>query len=496
MNTAISNRLRLAIVVLALTLGFAAQPRSAFGQQIDEAQRLNELRRLRDQLRLSNSLGDADAVVVLSESAVVEAARQLVGLEFLLSNGSVLRLTSVEAELKPAAAIVKIGLQAKSSVTVNLQLLGRINSGEIEKDSLRLPLQVTEVKLMNGRFSSLLLKPFFGEWLDPQKWNDELPAIEIPMEFTETMEVPANRFEVAGEMPMEVATPAYQAPLKFALTSLFALDRRVAIGLQLNRAAAGAVQASLAGASDNDPAALESEIARMSEALTVERGLRVRFNRRVVNALLAQIATAQNPDFNLRLKRGRIRTEEVTAIVNVTNYTDVESGEGRADVTQLNIERIADGKIVVRLGGQGELDAQLRGREYGIPYAFPSRVTFAIKDQLLPLELMSEGEKVFLRASAGSTLPISVRFGVNLAVGEIGIARHVAVPADRWLKRVELPSFFVREISLPSKMEIDAGGNLHVTGKQKLSYKLSNLRIGARDDAIDISADVKFNPPR
>ncbi|MGH9836166.1 MAG: hypothetical protein ACRD9Y_24340 [Blastocatellia bacterium] len=490
-----SKNLRIALVVFAAMFCFVARSQVAFGQQIGEAERLNELRRLHDQLQISNSLRDADAVVVIGERAILEAAQRLVGLEILLSNGSTLRLTSVEGELKPAAAILKVGLQAKSSVTVNLQLIGRINSGEVEKDALRLPLQVTEVKLMSGRLSSLFLKTLFGEWLKPETWNDELPAIELPLEMAEALQIPANRFEVAGEMPMEISTPAYQSPLKFAVTSLLTLDKRVAIALRLDQGApaVSVVQTSFAGASANDPAALESEIARMSEGLTADSDLRLRFNRRVVNALLTQIAVAQNTDFDLRLKRGRLRTEEVTAIVKVTNYTDVESGAGRVDISQLNIERIADGKINLRLSGQGELDAKLRGREYGIPYGFSPHITFVFNDQNLPLEFASEGERIILRAAPGSTLPISVRFSTTVAGREVGINRNSVIPADRWLNRIELPTFFGREFSLPRRMEVDAGGNLYVTEKQALKYTLRNLRLSAKDDAIEIRADVKVD---
>lgn len=490
-----SKKLRLVIVILAALLCFAGT-QFVFGQQIGPAERLNELRSLRDQLQLTNSLRDADVVVTLNEHVISEAAQQLVGLEFALANGSLLKLTSVEAELKPAAAIVKIGIQAKSSTTVNLQLIGRINSGEIEKDSLRLPLRVTEVKLMNGRLSSLFLKTIFGEWLKPETWSDELPALEIPAEISETMRIPAGRFDVAGELPMEISTPDYQAPLKFAVMSLLVLDKRIVIALRMDQNAANVIQTSFASGNDNDPAALESEIARLSEGLTAGRDLSVRVSRRIINALLAQMTAAHNADFDIRLKRGRIRSEEVNVIVDITNYTDVEGGEGRADVTQLNIERITDGKIEVRLSGQGELDARVSGREYGIPYTLSPHVTFSIKDQPLPLEFFSEEKKGFLRAAPGSTLPISVRFNLNIAGQDFSFSRRSVAQADKWLNRIELPSFFDREISLPRKMEIDAGGNPHVTEKRKLGYTLSNVRAGAKDDAIEITADVKLNPSR
>ena len=489
--------MRLAFAIFSAILCLLIEAQSAFGQKISDAERLNELRKLRDQLQLSDPLRDSDVVVILSERAISEAAQQLVGLEFLLSNGGVLKLTSVESELKAAAAIFKIGIQSKSSRTINLQLTARINSGEFEKGALRLPLRVTEVKLMNGGLSSIFVKTLFGKWLDPATWNYELPAIEIPMEIAETMRIPAGRFDVAGDLPMEISTPEYQAPLKFTVTSLLALDKRAVISLRLNQdAPERAIPVSYAGANDNDPISLESEIARMSEGLNPGGDFRAVLSRRLINALLAQMTSAHNADFDIRLNRGRIRSEEVNVIINVTNYTDVESGEGRADITQLDIESIADGKVTVRLSGQGEVDARLRGREYGVPYSISPRMTFSIKDQSLPLEFVGEGKKIFLRAAPGSTLPIDVRFNLKLAGHDLWFDRRPVAQADKWLNRIELPSFFDREISLPRKIEIDAGGNPHITERRTLGYTLSNMRVGAKNDAIEINADVKVNQPK
>jgi len=489
--------MRLAFAIFSATFCLLIEAQSAFGQQISDAARLYELRRLRDQLQLVDPLRDDDVVVILSERAISEAAQQLVGLEFQLSNGNMLKLTSVVSELKTAAAIFKIGIQAKSSVTVNLQLTARINSGEHEKGSLRLPLKVTDVKLMNGGLSSLFLKTLFGEWLNPSKWNKELPSIEIPMEIAETMRVPAGRFEVAGDLPMEISTPEYQTPLKFAVTSLLALDKRVVVSLRLDQdAQAKAIPASFSPPNDSDPFAIESEIARLSEGLNAGGDFRALLSRRLINALLTQMTAAHNDDFNIRLKQGRIRSEEVNVIVNVKNFTDVESGEGRADLTQLNIERIADGKINVKLSGQGEVDARLRGREYGVPYTISPRMTFSIKDQPLPLEFVSEEKKIFLRAAPGSTLPINVRFNLKLAGQDLSFDRQSVAQADKWLNRIELPSFFDREISLPRRMEVDAGGNLHITARRNLGYSLSDMRVGAKDDAIEIIANIKLNPAK
>src|SRR5262245_10794781 len=329
MRNPTSKRIRLAFAVFSTILCLFIEAHTAFGQQISGFDRMNELRRLRDQLQLVDPLRDSDVVVILSERAISEAAKRLVGLEFLMSKGGVLKLTSVESELKTAAAVFKIGIQAKSSVTMNLQLTARINSGEFERGALRLPLRVTDVKLMNGGLSSLIMKTLFDEWLDPRTWDKKLPKIEIPMEIAESLRVPAGRFDVAGDLPMEISTPEYQAPLKFAVTSLLALDKRAVVSLRLNQdSTAKPIPVSYAGdiadANAVDPMALEDEIARMSERLKSAGDFRAVLSRRLINALLGHMTAAHNADFDIRLKRGRIRSEEVNVIVNVTNYTDVD----------------------------------------------------------------------------------------------------------------------------------------------------------------------------
>jgi hypothetical protein len=501
MRNPTSQKMRLAFVVFSAILCLLIEAQAAFGQQISGFERLNELRRLRDQLKLADPLRDSDVVVILNERAISDAAQRLVGLEFLMSKGGVLRLTSVDSELKTAAAVFKIGIQAKSSVTMNMQLTARINSGEFERGALRLPLRVTDVKLMNGGLSSLILRTLFGEWLDPRTWDKKLPEIEIPMEIAETLRVPAGRFDVAGDLPMEISTPEYQAPLKFAVTSLLALDKRAVVSLRLNQdAPAKPIPVSDVGdigdASAINPMALEDEIARMSEGLKSAGDFRAVLSRRLINALLANMTAAHNADFDIRLKRGRIRSEEVSVIVNVTNYTDVEGGEGRADVTRLDVESIADGKVTVRLSGQGEVDARLRGREYGVPYAISPHMSFSIKDQPLPLEFVGEGKKIFLRAAPGSTLPIDAQFNLKIAGHDVRFDRRSVAQADKWLNRVELPSFFDREISLPRKIKLDAAGHPHITESRNLGYTLSNMRVGAKDDAIEITADVKLDQPK
>jgi hypothetical protein len=504
--------MRLAFAIFSTILCLLIEAQFAFGQQINAFERLNELRRLRDQLQLADPLRDSDVVVILNDRVISEAARRLVGLEFQMSKGGVLRLTSVQSDLKTAAATFRIGIQAKSSVTMNLQLIGRINSGEFERGALRLPLKITDVKLMNGGLSAFFLKTLFGEWLNPRTWDRKMPAIEIPMEIAETMRIPAGRFDVAGDLPMEISTPEYQAPLKFAVTSLLALDKRAVVSLRLGQDAPakplpvsyeGDGSADVAGANAIDPAAierdsmaLEDEIARMSEGLNSNGDFRAVLSRRLINALLAQITAEHNADFDIRLKQGRIRSEEVNVIVNVKNYTDVEGGEGRADLTRLDIESIAGGKAALRLSGQGEVDARLRGREFGVPYAISPHMNFSIKDQPLPLEFVSEGKKIFLRAAPGSTLPIDVQFNLKIAGHDVRFDRRSVAQADKWLNRVELPSFFDREISLPRRIMIDGGGHPHIIERRNLDYTLSNMRIGAKDDAIEITADVNFDQPK
>ncbi|MGH9841661.1 MAG: hypothetical protein ACREEM_23155 [Blastocatellia bacterium] len=481
---------------ICVALLFCLAPRPFVrAQEINDAGRLMELRRLRDQLQLGNALRGADVLVVMNERVVNEAARQLIGLEIVLSNGSTIRVSSIEIELRTAAAFVRVGLQARSSITVNLQLLGRINSGELEKDALRLPIRVTDVKLGNGFLSSVLVRTLLGEWLKPETWNDELPAIELPLEIAEALEIPASRFDVAGEMPMEISTPAFQAPAKFALTSLLLLDKRAVLALQMNGNGASVVQTSFAGANHNDPLALEAEIEAAAKDLSAVGDLRIRLNRRILNELFSQLAGARKTDLDIRLKPGRLRAEEVSAIVKVTNYTDVEGGQGRADVTQLGIDRIAGGKLNIKLSGQGELDARLRGREYGIPYSLSPHVSFAIRDQIVPMQFVTEGDRMILRAAPGTTFPIPMRISTRIAGRDIGINRTITVEADRWLNRIELPSFFGREIPMPRRLELDAGGNFYVTKKQNINFTLNNLRLSATEDALDISADVKFTAP-
>ncbi|MCI0664060.1 MAG: hypothetical protein L0220_23640, partial [Acidobacteria bacterium] len=318
-----SNKSRLIIPLIALLFFSQSYQRLVYGQEISEAQRLNELRRLRDEIRLSDSLRSADVTVVMGERMITNAARQLVGLQILMSNGGILQLTSIECELKPAAAVVKIGVQAKSTVSVNLLLTGRLGTGEMRDDVFQVPFRITNVDLTNGPFTSLFLKTFLGSWLSPKKWNDELPPLEIPLEIAEAMQIRASRFNVEASPPMEISTPDYRSQLRFHISSLLVLDKRLALGLQMVQGPGPAgdgenvLRTSFPGSQDYDLPALENEVARLSENLASNSDLRLRLNRRVISRLLEQIAVAHGNDFSISLKPGRVRTEEVDTLVRV-----------------------------------------------------------------------------------------------------------------------------------------------------------------------------------
>jgi hypothetical protein len=482
--------------VLALLAIAAAYQRPAYCQPISEGERINELRRLRDELRASESLRNADITVVMSERLIANSARQMEGLEIQLSRSGVLHINSIGIELLPAAAIVKIGVQAKSSINVNLLLTGRLGTGEVKGDLFQLPFQITDVSISDGTFTSLLLRTFLGDWLTPKKWNEELPPLELPLEIGEALRIRASRFQVDGSLPMEISTPDYRSSLRFKLRSFLALEKRLVLGLEMIReqATPKIIQASFTDSQAQDASALESEVARLSEGLSCGRDLRLMVHRHVISRLLGQIAVAERNDFTIDLKACRVRSEEVETLVKVTNYTDVESGSGYADVSQLSIERIADGLLDLRLSLRGEVDSRLRGREYGIPYRLSPRTAFSIEDRIVQLQTISEGDRVVLCAAPGASLPINLRFSIKVAGREFGINRNTSVQMDRWLNRIEIPSFFGRQFSLPRRLEVDAGGNLYVTRSLKINFTISNMVVETTGDAINIIADASFSP--
>jgi hypothetical protein len=493
---------------LALILCFGLWPQSAANQGLAPAQRAAQLRQLRDTLAASDSLRDADTLIILGERAVAEAARQLVGLEVKLTGGALLHLTSVAVELKPAAALVQLGVQvspsANSSAALNLRLSGHLGSGEADGARLRLPFQLTEVALESGEPQSPWLRGLFSDWLSPDRLNALLPPFDIPLELSQVIEIPGGRFEVEGWLPMEVTSQAYQARADFSLAALLMLDRRMVIALRLAEAATREDAGTLSGrrnegrpqmtaASESEVAALESEIARLSQGLASEADLRLRLRRRVLNSLLAQVAAARETDLALRLKPARLRAEEVDGWIRVLNHTDIEGGDGRVDLRRLSVERIEGGKLEVRLDARGELEARLRGREYGIPYRLSPRGAFAVKNEVVPLEVVEEGERLRLRALPGSLLPVEVRLGLDLAGQELGFSRTITVPADRWLKPLALPTPLRREWQRPRQIAVSSGSGMQVISSEAGHYTLSKLRVKAGDDAIEITSDLAIS---
>jgi hypothetical protein len=481
------KRFRPGFYGLLLTLAALA---SAFaGPQADAP----ALKRLRDQLAATRSLGDADVVAVIGERALAETAARLSGLEIKLSNGSLLRVTSVALELRNAAAVVRLGVEARPpalTAALGFQVAGRLGGGEVNGSRLRLPFELTEVALGGGP-APPLLRTFFREWLSPERWNAALPPLEIPLQLSEVIELPAARFDVEGQMPMEITTPAYRVQADFTLAAMLILNGRAAVALSLSPRQPGPQSHAAESLPSPDAAALEAEIEQLARPLDAGGSdISVRIRRGALDTLLRRIAAAESTDLTMRLKPSRIRSEEVDGIFRTLNYTDVESGDGRADVQALSAERVARGRVDLRLNVRGEMQLRVRGREYAIPYSLSPRGTFAIMDEVVPLELTTEGGRVTLRAAPGSRVPISVRVGIEIAGHSISIPRTVEAPADRWLSGVALPTFFDREIQLPRRIEADAGGQMQTVASAAARYTFSKLVATADDDVLEVRAEV------
>jgi hypothetical protein len=481
-------------VCLLLALLLAQLPRVCPAQDGSPAPRVAELARLRDQLKVTDAWRAADVLLVVNETAVAEAAQQLIGMQFILANGTQLRLDSIALELKTAEAQFKLGVEArpagKLAPKLNLQLTGSLGCAEINGAKLRAPFRVTEVRVANGILSPLW-RVLFGPWIAPSKWNAALPAIELPRELAETINIPANRFTVAGEMPMELATTAYQLPVKFTLAALALLDKRLIVALNLP--GREAVNQSASETTSGDETALVNEIEQLGASLAGDNHIRVRVSRAVIGDLLARLAGANANDLRAQLKPARIRAEETGIGLRITNYTDVESGEGSADLRTLTLERIGDGRLEARLNVQGRFTARLRGREYGLPYRLLPHGTFAINDRLVPLQFASEGEKVFLAAAPGTPLPIEARLNFTIARREIGFNRKLDLPAERLFKRIEVPALIVHEVPLPRRVEVNKAGALSVTRRGALGLQLAQIRLNASAEMVEISAGLAFH---
>lgn len=453
------------------------------------------LTQLWNQLAATNAFNDADLIAIISERTVAVTAARMNGLEIKPANGALLRVTSVALELKNAAALVRLGVEAQQPTTatttkLNLQLTGRLGSGEVNGSSLRLPFHLTDVSFGEAGAPPSFFQALLREWLSAARWNAALPPLELPLQLSQELEVPAARFNVEGQLPMEITTPAYRVKADFTLAAMLVLNGRVVVALRLPTSQPVTPQPSPTS-TVQDVATLESEIERLSRSLTTEGGdVRLHVRRAALNTLLQQIAAAQSTDLTMLLKPARLRAEQVEGIFSTLNYTDVEAGSGRADVQSLTVEQIRNNRLDLRVQAQGEMNLRVRGREYGIPYSLAPHGTFEINREIVPLELTNESERLVLRAAPGSRVPINVRIGIELAGQQITIPRTVTAPADQWLKGVALPTLFDREIQLPRHIEANGGGQSQVTNSAGVRYTLSKLRATADQDVLEIKAEV------
>ena len=454
------------------------------------------LQQLRDQLVATNSLRDADVLAIVSEHAFNDTAERMKGLEIKLANGVTLNINSVAIELKPAVALVKMVVQAEASTKikpVNFRLSGKLGNGEISGAHLRLPFQLTDVSLgAEESKSALVLKYLLSEWLAPAKWNSVLPPLEIPLQLNQTIEIPATTFESNGEMPMTLTTPAYQFNLEFWLQSFFVLDGRAVLALNLQPWAERARTHFALIDGVEDDADIIREIAQLAQHLTTNTDLRVLVRKNAANNLLNKIATSREIDLNVKLKPGRIRSEEIDALVGkILNYTDAESGDGAANVSKLSVENFNEAKINLRLSGDGEINAKVKGREFGIPYYLSPRGKFALVNELIPLTITSKDGRLMVGAAAGAIVPVKVNLSIPVAGRAINISRTINLQADQWLKGMELPALFEPEINFPRRIVIEKNNEMTVINSERSRYTVTNLQVKIQTENIEIQADMK-----
>ncbi len=459
---------------------------------------LTALQQLRDQVNAANGWRAHDVVAVISQRALNETAQRLTGLEIKLSNGVVMKFTLVALELKPAAALVKLGVEVNPSNTfksARFRLSGQLGSGAVQEGNLRLPFQLTDVAFGSEDIKSLsLLKLLLRDWLAPEKWNAVLPPLEIPLQLNPVINIPAATFEAGGEMPMTIETPAYQVNVGLTLAALAILDGRAVIALNVQPQAAPPPQPANNSPADNnaDEATLTNEIARLTQHLALNQDLRVRVRKNAINDLLAKFAAARALDLTIKLKPGRLRAEEIDALIGkILNYSDVESGAGYGDVTRLVVEDISATWMFVRLAGQGELTAKVKGREYGVPYSLSPRGRFVINNELLPLQVLSRNDRIVIRAEAGAAIPVRVNMMIDVIGHPLGLTRTIKLRADEWLKEFELPAMLAQEVQLPRQLALDKNNELTIVRSETSHYTIANLRIETKEETLEILADIQ-----
>ena len=432
-------------------------------------------------LTCATSAAVPDVSFTLNEAAANEAAQQLIGLEIKLANGAQLRLKSVALELQPQQAAFQLGIEARAANTMglplNLTLKGFIKDAQRADNKLILPVTLTNVELANGLLTPLL-KLLFGEWLSPARWSAAIPALELPASFAQTVNIPATTVDVAGEVPMTVTTQAMQLPLNFALMRVGFAENRLSIALQ---------------SAENAQEEVGEFPAANTAANTAESNAQfaVRVSRRALATLLQAVANANAQDLSLKLKPARIRQEEIDTLVKVTNYTDVESGEGQADLKQVVIETLRDGLLGARLLALGNFTAKVRGREYGIPYRLYPRGQFGIQDRGLSLRLMSDAGHVWLQGLPNAFVPVNLRMNFPIAAGrEFGFDRQLNLPAEQMVNHWELPALWAREFALPRKLTVQTDKSFQIIESQLVTLALSQLQAATRDETVELTATV------
>jgi hypothetical protein len=458
-----------------------------------QSTQLGSLQQLHDQLVASNGWREHDVVAVISQRALNDTAARMAGLEIMLSNGVMMKLNSVALELKPAVALVKLGVEVNPSSkfkAAKFRLSGTLGSGEMRGANLRLPFQLTDVAFGAEDSASLsLLKILLREWLAPAKWNALLPPLEVPLQLQPTIDIPAATFESNGELPMTIATPTYQLKLDFTLAALAILDGRAVVALNLQPKPAPTISTAN---TNEDEATLANEIGRLTAHLALNHDLRVRVRKNAINDLFAKLAAAREIDLTVKLKPGRVRAEEVDALIGrILNYTDIESGDGQADVARLLVEDISAARVFVRLTGQGEVNTQVKGREYGIPYNLSPRGHFTINNELLALEILSRNDRIVVRAVAGASVPVRVTMTIDVIGQPIGLTRTVHLRADEWLKDFELPALITQEIPLPRQLALDKKNEMAIVRREASRYTIANLRVETKDEALEVLADIR-----
>jgi hypothetical protein len=317
-----------------------------------------------------------------------------------------------------------------------------------------------------------------------------LPPLEIPLQLNQAIEIPATTFEANGEMPMTLTTPAYQFHLEFWLQSFFVLDGRAVLALSLQPTMEKKIDSK--NIIENEEEVI-SKIAQLTQHLNTNTDLRVLVRKTAANNLLNKIAAAREIDLHVTLKPGRIRSEEVDALVGkILNFTDAESGDGSANVSNLSIENFNEAKINLRLNGDGEINAKVKGREFGIPYYLSPRGKFSLVNELISLTITSKNGHLVIGAAADAIVPVKVNLAIPVAAGRaFNFSRTINLQADQWLKGMELPAMFEQEISFPRRIVIGKNNEMNIVNSERIRYTVANLQVNVQAENIEIQADIE-----